>query len=634
MFVTKRASQTSRKKTIFLICLVLSLCSIILLMADRLLSINFPSASFISIYTSELNRKSMTTELQLNTSGCIITYVPIWSYEAQYFFKKKPPVNCLKGNLINNCTFLNDGFLTISDLGIKKLTSEKAKCYYRSIKRQTGSENSPIIGEWKKFNYKQRKQIDYEFIQVKCEGAKKLLYENFHTQALVKEPLIKQSVNNQPHILLISIDSISSNSLKRNMPDVVDLITKNMSAFEMKGQLKIDGPTLRNFLGLLTGFPYEQVKNFKTNSYLDKINFIWKDFGEKGYLRFIGEDRPEIGTYNYMVKGFDQQPLEYWSKPFELVAENGRLRKKAVPDTCYGETSSIKAIHNYLFDIIRVNNGSPIWAHIHQSHHVHADFNGLSSVSNDYYQFFKTIIDKGLHETSFVFFFSDHGIRYGEFRQTYVGRLEQHMPFMYVIPPKNFEKHYPEYYEALNINTKRLTTLYDLYQTMFHILHLNNMTYRNDSQIPKREGNGQSLFTEISEERSCKTAPLKPVECLCMTNVIIPKNTTLAKTGANLIVQSMNKRLKTFNVTKKCSKLKLKSILKAVQLSTKETKVTKILLTVLVAPSDGIFEVLISYTQDTKLYTIISDFSRINSYGNQSHCVDDREIKNICYCQL
>jgi hypothetical protein len=42
-----------------------------------------------------------------------------------------------------------------------------------------------------------------------------------------------------------------------------------------------------------------------------------------------------------------------------------------------------------------------------------------------------------------LFFLSDHGIRFGAVRQTSVGKLEERLPFMFLIFPDWFLKKYP-----------------------------------------------------------------------------------------------------------------------------------------------------------------------------------------------
>jgi len=49
-----------------------------------------------------------------------------------------------------------------------------------------------------------------------------------------------------------------------------------------------------------------------------------------------------------------------------------------------------------------------------------------------------------------------------------------------------------------------------------------------------------------------------------------------------------------------------------------------------VDPSDAIFRAQLLITK--KKWKVIGEVDRINKYGNQSHCIDQRLLKPFCYC--
>jgi hypothetical protein len=59
-------------------------------------------------------------------------------------------------------------------------------------------------------------------------------------------------------------------------------------------------------------------------------------------------------------------------------------------------------------------------------------------------------------ETRYVF---GHGIRFGAIRQTSVGKLEERLPFMFLIFPDWFIKKYPNIHRNLQVNSRRLTRI-------------------------------------------------------------------------------------------------------------------------------------------------------------------------------
>jgi hypothetical protein len=53
-----------------------------------------------------------------------------------------------------------------------------------------------------------------------------------------------------------------------------------------------------------------------------------------------------------------------------------------------------------------------------------------------------------------IIFFSDHGIRFGKVRETFIGKLEERLPFMFLIFPNWFYDKYPNIKQ--NLEKKRI----------------------------------------------------------------------------------------------------------------------------------------------------------------------------------
>merc|ERR1719495_867985 len=96
-----------------------------------------------------------------------------------------------------------------------------------------------------------------------------------------------------------------------------------------------------------------------------------------------------------------------------------------------------------------------------------------------------------------ILFISDHGQRWGSFRSTYAGMLEERMPFVYAIFPPWFRTRYPEVWQNLVANTRRLTASFDLYSTLVDIM---NGAYA-DLERTYQSHHGQSLFTMVPLNR-------------------------------------------------------------------------------------------------------------------------------------
>lgn len=74
-----------------------------------------------------------------------------------------------------------------------------------------------------------------------------------------------------------------------------------------------------------------------------------------------------------------------------------------------------------------------------------------------------------------VVFMSDHGIRWGSIRSTYQGQLEERLPFVVMALPKQFRQQYPKAFQNLKTNVRRLTTPFDLHETLNDFLDVNKL---------------------------------------------------------------------------------------------------------------------------------------------------------------
>ncbi len=61
------------------------------------------------------------------------------------------------------------------------------------------------------------------------------------------------------------------------------------------------------------------------------------------------------------------------------------------------------------------------------------------------------------------------------------------------------------------------------------------------------------------------------------------------------------------------------------------TGVKTYLIQVLLKPGKALFESTVK-SFDNNRYEIIGDISRINRYGNQSHCIHNSFLERYCYC--
>jgi arylsulfatase A-like enzyme len=118
----------------------------------------------------------------------------------------------------------------------------------------------------------------------------------------------------------------------------------------------------------------------------------------------------------------------------------------------------------------------------------HDDFNNVGYVDRPTHKLMTKLFEENLMEDTVIFFFSDHGLRFGPIRATHSGEIEVRLPFMLVYLPSGYMH---EYRDILSINQYRLTTAFDIHSTLLHIL------------------NGESIFIIFQQQKNLFLSKIK-----------------------------------------------------------------------------------------------------------------------------
>jgi hypothetical protein len=88
------------------------------------------------------------------------------------------------------------------------------------------------------------------------------------------------------------------------------------------------------------------------------------------------------------------------------------------------------------------------------------------------------------------------------------------MPFFSLLMPRTFQKKYPAEMRNLRLNSKKLTTPFDIHETLLHFLNFEKkfINTANTKKMPR----GISLFKYISPNRTCENAQIEPHWCSCL----------------------------------------------------------------------------------------------------------------------
>ncbi|XP_060063839.1 uncharacterized protein LOC132544282 [Ylistrum balloti] len=509
---------------------------------------------------------------------------------------------------------------------------------------------------------------------VRCRNPSgQIVYENVHQKidrkSKEKTKEIKDESDDNLSVLMFGIDSVSRLAAIRKLPKTVKYIKETLGGFVFQGYNKVGDHTFPNLLALLCGktqFGFEDVDLDK--DFADNYPFIWYEFEKKGYVTLHGEDWPEIATINQVMKaGFEKPPTTHYSRSYWLAMrkiqpmqytidqvfmflESKAMKLRKSSSLCYGNRPNHMLIVDHFKQFVHTYKGKRKFAFTWLNELAHNYVNFLEYGDNDFMEFVKWLHLEGHLNKTVLLFFSDHGSRVDEIRNTYIGRIEDRMPFVSIVIPEVLKKKYPAIVENLRANEQRLTTTFDTYSALRDVL---NNKYENlTDEVRTDTPQAVSIFKRIPKVRSCADAKIPEHYCACYSSQAVNKTKPILKVIANFVLQNINDFL--LPVRNKCARLSVASIMEArIVKNNLERKAdqeikftlrnwisspeqrdnTKYLIYIRTTPGNATFEASVLRSPNGNM-KIMDDISRTNRYGNQSACVADRFLKGYCFCTV
>lgn len=448
--------------------------------------------------------------------------------------------------------------------------------------------------------------------------------------------------NEKMNVLIMGIDSVSSNHFRRIFP----LTFKYLSTLEhnliFNHFNSLGRNTLPNVLAMLSGLIDPEINDqlkkdvdkYKQEDYFDNVPFLWYDYEKNGYVTMFQEDDPDIAIFNYLKKGFKQRPTQMYGRPFWLKYYETR----SGPDKCHYAYPTyftwFDMIRNFLQSIKQSRKQKPYFSFNFMTEYTHNYFAVPDNMDEDMRNFLSQLdIDNTL-----LVIFSDHGNRLKFYSYaTEMGQFEKHSPFLSIRVPKKMTR--TKYYVNMKQNTNKLISFFDLYQTLRQFLFLNRhgttRGYDNEfkmNSMEDRARRGTSLFEQVAKDRSCDEAYIPADLCPCLKNIRINETNFSSETGFNfsmlsqMLLEHVNSL--TSHIRSKCKEFKFEKLVQIKKFYLKEKSIYRIVY--IVEPGNSWFETKLRFRN--KKIEFNGQTIRLSAYNDQSKCIDDLKLKEFCFC--
>lgn len=499
------------------------------------------------------------------------------------------------------------------------------------------------------FGYGDIIKIDDEFVRVICKDKKeKEIYRDYFyfRQAENITERVHGHSPKEMNVLILGFDSVSRLNFRRQMNETYGLLVNELNAFEMFGYNKVADNTFPNLIPALTGLNVSELSVEclpDKSSTFDGCRFIWDEYKDKNYTTTYVEDRHSLGLFHYDRNGFKGKMTDVNLRPLIMEMEESICNKKSRGSCmCLGRRRTIDVL---LENMRRATSAftsseSPNFAFFWTTSYTHDNLNTPRLIDADITRYIRELSASSVLNNTFLLVMSDHGLRFGDFRNTYQGMIEERQPFLFLIPPQWFAEKYPIAMGNLALNRHRLTTHFDLHETLRDLLNHKSLSAESikSRNVKLIESNSMpraiSLFLPMPETRTCRDAHIAPHWCTCHERGIISLADPKVQRIAASMVDDMNRMLKEYP---QCQKLWLHSISDASSGATKNFvkntahKFVDITVRLITRPGMGEFEATVRVHPSNK-FELAGTISRTNQYGNQSRCIDNYNLKLYCYC--
>ena len=602
----------------------------------------------MAMVSSDFDDASLMLHVGNDNLACVHPKLPLVT--------KRKEAGDLKCGSQKNWIYTKNGSMYIKPNILK--TYQDVRCSYASIRRKGGDFFGNIhVETFKAFS--EGTPLESDFFRVNCKSSDGTKHENLHSGISYQRKLQQRKVTDETkqslrlNILMFGFDSMSQVTWRTHLRESYKYFTETLKGVVLEGYNIVGDGTPQALLPILTGQTEEELPEARRSHAgakpVDGHPWIWKDLNKQGYITQYGEDGAGYGTFHYRMLGFENQPTDYYMRPFYLLLEHEASKHARY---CVGETPRHLNMLNWIKDLYKMYPSERKFSFLFHSEYSHGENNHMTQWADEDLKTFLEYMEKsGFLKNTLLILMADHGPRYHGNRKTVQGKYEERLPYFSIRLPPWFQKAHPEAAKNLKTNSHRLTTPFDIHETLKDVIEFTG------GGVGNIQNRGISLFNEIPKERECVHAGIAPHWCACMDWSSIDTNSSDVVKAAFALVDKIN--LLTKANRNICTKLELESVQNAVKYAPSDKvlkfkgsqdvdgrkadmsdsmKANEILyqISITVKPSGGKYEATVKYLLNTTKFQVNEkEISRINKYGNQPRCIMRQKphLRPYCYCK-
>lgn len=499
-----------------------------------------------------------------------------------------------------------------------------------------------------------------EFVKVMCYNKHRFIYDQFFTFT-PKKPFTVHRDNpfaipkDKPtyNVIILGLSSMSRLNFQRTMPHTYNLL-KDLGSIELLGYHTAAESTYKNIIPIITGMNDKELNLTcwpNGQPLFDSCPFIWERFKDVGFYTALLEDTAKSGMFNSGMLGFSGTPTDYYLHPFVYEAEKisnpkqkytqARRFKKAMlhhtkatsnAGMCMGNKYSYRLILEYVESLTNVLKSSKLFGLFWESS-MSVGLNAPMAMDHGYETLIKKLSDTGYLKETVLIVMSDHGTNFGYIKKTKQGRLEERLPLVSILMPPSFREKHSLAFENILANSRKLTTAFDLHETLIDLVDLEAVT---DQEISHRASDtliyerGMSLFLPLPSNRTCENAGIESQWCACHKSKTLTAKTKMVKEGTAFLVKHLNGLVKSYP---QCTHLYLDKTIEAKEMwpsYRKETEWRDFRIHVKLKPGDGEYEGMLR--RNGRVWSLLAPVRLLND-SDQDHCMHDEILKQYCHCR-